>query len=242
MAAGLLLAALPVAARCAPPAQPRLMLWAWERNEDLRFLDPGRTGVAFLAKTLLLENGKVYERPRLQPLRVSSSTYLMAAVRVEAPKPYGPLSPQQASSAARKIAAVSRLRGVMAVQIDFDAVLSQRKFYRDLIIRVRKELAPGVKFSITALVSWCGGEEWLAGLPVDEAVPMLFRMGPDAPTIRAAYAGGVRPRQALCAGSAGFSLDEPFLPLGGENKTVYLFNTQAWTPELLENAEERIKP
>ncbi len=30
---------------------------------------------------------------------------------------------------------------------------------------------------MTALASWCAGDDWLRDLPVDEAVPMLFRMG-----------------------------------------------------------------
>ena len=28
---------------------PPLMLWAWDRNDDLRFIDTGDTGVALLA-------------------------------------------------------------------------------------------------------------------------------------------------------------------------------------------------
>jgi hypothetical protein len=35
---------------------PKKMIWAWERPEDLRFLDPKEFGVAFLAQTLFLEN------------------------------------------------------------------------------------------------------------------------------------------------------------------------------------------
>jgi hypothetical protein len=54
-------------------AVPRLMLWTWERPEDLRFLDPERAGVAFLAGTVRLTRGGIDFRPRLQPLRVSQS-------------------------------------------------------------------------------------------------------------------------------------------------------------------------
>ena len=34
---------------------PQLILWAWERPTDLRFIDAKRVGVAFLAKSILLE-------------------------------------------------------------------------------------------------------------------------------------------------------------------------------------------
>src|ERR1700730_7044394 len=36
------------------PALPRLMLWAWESPQDLRFVKPGRAGIAFLARTVWL--------------------------------------------------------------------------------------------------------------------------------------------------------------------------------------------
>src|SRR4051794_19604187 len=35
---------------------PQKIVWAWERPEDLRSLDPANFGVAFLAQTLFLEN------------------------------------------------------------------------------------------------------------------------------------------------------------------------------------------
>lgn len=39
------------------PGFPKLILWAWERPEDLRFIVPGATGVAFLASTITIEDG-----------------------------------------------------------------------------------------------------------------------------------------------------------------------------------------
>jgi len=55
--AGALAALIFLAPSYAAPARgpartlPRLILWAWERPEDLRALDPD-TGVAFLAQTI----------------------------------------------------------------------------------------------------------------------------------------------------------------------------------------------
>src|SRR5260370_36036755 len=62
---------------------PKIMLWAWERPEDLSFIDPSKIGVAFLAKTIYLRGERVESRPRLQPLSVPDSTALMAVVRIE---------------------------------------------------------------------------------------------------------------------------------------------------------------
>jgi hypothetical protein len=36
-------------------AYPRVFLWAWERPEDLSFIDPREAGVVVLAKTLTLD-------------------------------------------------------------------------------------------------------------------------------------------------------------------------------------------
>src|SRR5260221_14677834 len=72
---------------------PRLMLWAWERPTDLRFINPKETGVAFLAQSIRLRAGEVEIRPRLQPLSLPEGASAMAVARVETDKPE--LSSQQ---------------------------------------------------------------------------------------------------------------------------------------------------
>ena len=210
---------------------PRVILWAWERPEDLSFTNPREVGVAFLAATLYLRNEKVIARPRFQPLSVSPETTLIAVVRIESDRAAPPsLSAQQRARAASAIAEVARSRTVAAVQIDFDARQSERAFYRDLLLDLRGELPSSVKLSITALASWCIYDDWLAGLPVDEAVPMLFRMGVDHNQVAQHLKTGGDFRPALCRNSLGISTDEllPRLPSG---RRVYIFNPRPWSPE-----------
>src|SRR6266480_6761022 len=57
---------------------PRVILWAWERPTDLRFINPKETGVAFLARTIRLRSGEVEVRPRLQPLNLPDGTSVIA--------------------------------------------------------------------------------------------------------------------------------------------------------------------
>jgi hypothetical protein len=198
------------------PGFPHVFLWAWERQENLEFLDPHATGVAFLARTVRLHDGSVSVRPRLQPLRFPSGAVLMAVVRVESQDPHLP----PVSDVAEAIAAAA-IPEVRALQIDFDATLSQRAFYRDLLADVRRRMPPSMPLSMTALTSWCESDSWIAGLPVVEAVPMLFRMGP-----------GERPsrtfRPQLCRSSAGVSVDEP-LREPPEAARLYIFNPRSWT-------------
>ena len=69
---------------------------------------------------------------------------------------------------------------VAALQVDFDARQSQREWYAGVLRRVRAQMPAHMPLSITALASWCSYDgEWMRALPVDEAVPMLFRMEPD---------------------------------------------------------------
>lgn len=102
------------------PGFPRLVLWAWERPERMPFLDPRAAGVAFLARTIRWHDGVVESRPRLQPLTVPAETRLMAVVRLESAG--GPLP--DAEIVAREASRATQLSGVRALQVDFDARLS----------------------------------------------------------------------------------------------------------------------
>jgi hypothetical protein len=174
----LLLAAGHAGRRRPSDGLPRLVLWAWERPEDLRQLDAG-IGVAFLAQTVTISGDHFAVHPRLQPLRVRAANPLIAVTRIETggSGPAGLTGAAVDAIASTITRTVTRPR-VRAAQIDFDATVSERDFYRALIDRVRRRLNPSMPLSITALASWCVGDDWLDGLPIDEAVPMLFRMGP----------------------------------------------------------------
>ncbi len=198
------------------PGFPHVFLWAWERSENLDFIDPHSTGVAFLARTVFLSERNVSVRPRLNPLRYTPGAVLMAVVRVESDRTPLPA----AAPAAEAVAAAAGIPGVRALQVDFDATLSQRSFYREVLQRISKRLPAGMPLSITALASWCEEDNWIEGLPVAEAVPMLFRMGP-----------GEQPRRdfrpALCRSSVGVSTDEP-LPGPPAAERLYIFNPRPW--------------
>jgi len=219
--------------------RPRLVLWAWERPTDLRFIDPENVGVAFLAQTLELAGDRVEVRPRLQSLAVPPGTVLTAVVRVETSRHEPPaLSEGQRALAT---AAFARLFGkidVHAAQIDFDATLSQRRFYRDLVADVRGALPDGMPLSITALASWCLGDPWIEGLPIDDAVPMLFRMGHDGERIRHGLTQGRDFRARLCRTSLGVATDEPIPPRPGQRR-LYVFSPGAWSPSSVARLERR---
>lgn len=208
---------------------PKLMLWAWERPEDLRFLNPEEAGVAYLAGTVILRGGGIEVRPRLQPLRLPPGIRLLAVVRMEADAEDPPqLGEEQRNRAASAIIHLTDRDGVMGTQTDFDAAVSQRGFYAALVKDLRERLPPGRLLSITALASWCLGDDWIAGLPADEAVPMLFRMGPDGGEARERLRRGADFPEPLCRKSFGVSTDEP-RPRLRYGRRIYVFHPRAWT-------------
>ena len=101
---------------------------------------------------------------------------------------------------------------------------------RSSFLEVRRELPHEMPLSMTALVSWCSDGSWLRSLPVDEAVPMFFRMG-GAVEERARRARNQNSvRAAVWAGSVGVSTDEAW-PAIGARQRVYVFRAGPWTKE-----------
>ena len=126
-------------------------------------------------------------------------------------------------------------------RFDFDATRSQRRFYRDLLFDLRRYLPHSFPLSITAIASWCTYDDWLATLPIDEAVPMLFRMGPDGERVRDYLAHGGDCRASVARRSLGIAADEPPVnPPPG--RRVYIFSPHAWSRQQELTALEGIKP
>jgi len=202
------------------PEFPRVMIWAWERPEKLDFVDPREAGVAFLARTVKVHGEIVAVHPRMQPLVVAPGTAMMAVVRVESEDP----QPGARIAVEHAILDATELHGVRALQIDYDAKASERDFYRGVIQDLRRVLPASMPLSMTALASWCEYDDWISGLPVTEAVPMLFRMGAEP------YRGTGALRAGKCQSSAGISTDEP-LSDPPRGKRIYIFHPRSWSRE-----------
>ncbi len=203
---------------------PRRTLWVWERPEDLHAIDPATTAIAWLDGTIVLGTD-VASIPRRQPLAYPTRATRIAVVRIEA-LPTAKLDAAQRQQAVASLLQSASQPGIAALQVDFDATRSQRAFYADLLADLRRQMPPGLPLSITALASWCSYDNWIAALPVDEAVPMLFRMEPDR---RRAPADSpwFRMREPLCQGSAGISTHEPW-PDDLAGKRIYVFADRGW--------------
>jgi len=219
---------------------PRVTLWAWESRQDLRHISPEKYAIAYLDRTILITD-QIDTAPRMQPLLVPQNATMIAVVRIEAPQGRAKLDiPELAEKLAKQIVEATRRTQVSGLQIDFDATKSQRAFYRHVIEETRRRMPLEMPLSITALASWCSEPSWLKGLPVEEAVPMLFRMGGDK---RFAKQPGwqYEAMAPQCSTSIGVSTDETWPAISAE-KRIYVFHPRAWNPVALENLEKLITP
>ncbi len=221
---------------------PLNILWAWERPEKFDFINPRETGVAYLARTIYLRDERVVVRPRLQPLDVPAGTTLIAVARIESDRRQVPaLTATQTAETAIAIAELGRAPGVAAIQIDFDATISERDFYRALLTDLRQRLPTRMPLVITALASWCTHDDWLTGLPIDEAVPMLFRMGVDRQQINSYLKAGAEFTPQVCRTSLGVSTDETASAPSSTSSRLYIFHPRSWTKEAAHATFERYR-
>ena len=232
--------------QCALPApvfmpfaavMPQTVVWAWEEAEDLR-LAPTSVGVAYLAETLFVGQAapgvpKLTVLSRHQPLAVAPGAAVMAVVRLIALPGFqdsGPIREQTAT----ELVEIAHRSGLRALQVDFDATRSQRAFYASVLTQLRPRMPATMPLSITALLSWCaagpGTGDWLSTLPIDEAVPMFFRLGGTARS--GDHKSGYPLREPHCRGSIGISTDESW-PQLRPHARIYLFAPRPWTERQL---------
>lgn len=231
---------LPVLSGCATepaPPEPTLVLWAWERPEDLRFA-PGVEVAAQVAFIELVGDG-LEARGRRFALKVAR-TPQTAVIHVEINQ-RRTLRWTETLRARLAAAVLHYARAIPAqrVQVDFEVRSSERTVLLDLLNDVRRSLPRGTLLSMTALASWCETESWLENAPVDEIVPMLFRMQQGGETIKRRLAAGRDFRNPRCRTALGIATDSP-LEQAPPGRRVYLFNPRSWTREEFERTQDSV--
>ena len=218
------------------PSSPAstLVLWAWERPEDLRFA-PASIEVAVLVGFVEIAGDGIEARGRRFPLQVARPPET-AVVHVEIshrqPLRWTPALRSRLSAAVLHYARAFPAR---RVQIDFEVRASERQALLDLIADVRRGLPRGTALSMTALASWCDGEDWLNQVPADEIVPMLFRMERGGEAIERRLAAGGDFRNSRCRSALGVATDSP-IGRAPPGRRVYLFNPRSWSEAEFERA------
>ena len=209
------------------PVRPAPILWAWERPEDLRFAGADTT-IAVLAGSITLSGDAVLAAPRRQPalLRADQKRSAVVHVEIDRHKPLAWTAAQRQEAVAAALAYAADLPA-QSVQLDFEVRESERQVLLELVGDLRAGLGSDRRLSMTALASWCDTESWIEAAPVDEIVPMLFRMGPGGAALKRRLAEGGDFSDRRCRSAIGIATDTP--PLGlPAGRLIYVFNPHRW--------------
>lgn len=221
---------------------PNKVLWAWKRAEDLSQINPQEYGVAYLACHVFIEGDKVKWETRNQPLKIPPHTTVVPTVRIDVlrqPKPV--LSNDQLEKTLWLIERAARAPNAAQIQIDFDALETERDFYRALLSRLRKSLPAKMPISITALASWCLFDNWIKDLPIDESVPMMFSLGREREKVLLYFRShrefiDERSKRSLGLSLEDTAVNELMIPMAQKRRIpvrVYVFTKTAWTAKKL---------
>jgi hypothetical protein len=223
--------------RSLPTRPATVVLWAWERPEDLRFLS-AQSEVAVESGSVKLDGDAVIASGRRFPLMVGrppSTSVIHVEIERDRPLDWSPQS--RAVTAAAILHYATRI-ATPRVQLDFEVRASERKVLLDVLYDLRGKLPRTTTLSMTALASWCG-ERWLDAAPVDEVVPMLFRLGRSGAAIRARLAAGRPFANPRCRTAIGISLDAPITRAPGFER-VYVFNPRSWRSGDVDRARREV--
>lgn len=218
-------------ASCGPPGPgraPVLILWAWERPEDLRFAGQD-VEVAVQTGFIELAGDGLEARGRRFPLRTAGMpATALVHVQIDNARRLNWTPALRARTSAAIIHYARAVPGVRRVQLDFEVRASERSILLDVLHDVRRGLPRGILLSMTALASWCDAESWLAEAPVDEIVPMLFRMQAGGEDLKRRLAEGEDFGNARCRAALAVATDSP-IARAPPGRRVYLFNPRSWT-------------
>ncbi len=209
-------------------AQRKIVLWIWDRSCDLRFLDKNEFDFALLSKTYEIDDSVVRVIPRHGSVIVTENASVFPVVRLQTIGISSRVDARIIRELTDKICTdAAAYPKAMKIQIDFDAKMSERKWYGNLLKCVRDRLPADRTLSITALASWCYEKDWLESLSADEIVPMFFRMGRDSSHIKQEFPKMFSSLYSDPKYCLGISLDEP-LPLSLQMRRLYVFNPNQW--------------
>lgn len=224
-------------------ALPNKVIWAWQRPENLQFINPQEFGVAYLACRALLTENKVVYHWRNQSLRLPDKIAVAPTIRIDVDTKNAPkLNDEQIESLLKVIEQIAHRPGIAEIQIDFDARVTEREFYRKLLNALRQRI-PGTPISITALASWCLFDSWIKDLPVDETIPMMFSLGQEREKILYYFKTHKSFLFEGCCKSLGISIEDAevngiMIPLVKERKIpvrIFVFSKTAWNEKKIQS-------
>lgn len=202
---GLLL--LLLAAPCAATqAGEEDYFWIWHAAEP----PAAARQLAVLLDHLELRGEEIKVRQRRRALYVAPNSRVTPVVHVQIdPARPAVLGTAQTEAIVKAVRTAAGRSTSGWVQLDFEVTRPHREYFLRLVTRLRRELPPATRLSVTTQAHWCNEPELMARIDADEVVPMFFHTGDD---LRGWWAR-LRDRNAPIAprcreGSAGFATQQ----------------------------------
>ncbi len=214
----------------------QLILWSWQRQEDLSYINKN-TLIAPLVGTISVRGNNLQVFPRSNHLTLKVSSKIIPVIRLEI-NPRFSVADETFEKIILHILALTVPFKSDTIQIDFDATVSQRSFYKKLLNQLRCVL-PNIKLSITALASWCLNDIWIENLPIDYAVPMLYNLGEDSKQVKRLFLNKKQWKACKCYGYIGLHQKDLFVKIP-KGWTAFIFNDEPWTPEAYNYLRRRL--
>lgn len=211
--------------------------WIWPQSNGPQAARPDTVTpyheAAVLLESLVLRGRGVERGGRQHPLVLPAGVHLIPVVHVEAasdaPAELSVVQREAIIAAVRRHAAAA-VAGAGVLQLDYEAPARQRDTFRALVAEVRAALPADVRLSITALAHWCAQGDWLDRLPVDEVVPMLYRLGPHANAWRNRFVRNSTLARRCRGPALGFATnDPPPSTLIARTARPYWFDESGWS-------------
>lgn len=237
-----------------PDAGSADIAWVWDHHAP----PPRAAAWAVTVTQMRLTPDGIEERPRRQGLPPPGDRPVTPVVHVDPlpqlrrlvpagelydgrgadASPGRALNERQQAAIEQRVLAAARRSTSGWVQLDFEAVPSQRDSYHALVKRLRAALPTPTRLSVTLLAWQCRSSAWMDPIVADEVVPMFFRLGVDRVRWERELAAGATELHPRCRHeAAGFSpQDTPPADWQRRWPKRYWFNlargkTTRWPPE-----------
>lgn len=208
----------------------KIYLYSWERFDDFSFLKDSslsnKITVVPLAGEINIYEDELYVNYRTHQIIIPNNIKSFPIIRIN-----NFSSAEMFSKHVNKIEAfiLSICSGHDHCELDFDARESEYNNYINLMNNIKNKL-PKTKISITAPASWCYPKSWINNLPIEYAVPMVYRLGKDEKTIKNGDVSPLFISNPLCLENIALANDELDFNFKKyiKNKNIYLFNSENW--------------
>ncbi|MFZ6734966.1 hypothetical protein ACO0LG_23805 [Undibacterium sp. Ji42W] len=187
--------------------------------------------IGLLLDHLVISSTGIKLRRRMNRLVVAPGVQVTPVVHVQVDLAATPVLGQQHTDAINKaMLAAARRSSTGWIQLDFEAMESQKPYYLELVNGLKKSLPANIKLSVTTMAAWCSEPELLARIKADEIVPMFFKMGSNASRYQDRLIYHPEQLAPQCRDQAiGFSVQEtPSSNVHQRYQRRYWFNDKNW--------------